>query len=263
MGPRSKQAVPGARSSKAPRRPRAALDRSRLIDAALRLVEEHGLEALTFSSLAKRLGVTPPALYWHFKNRDELLAAMVDHAFADLHPPAPLGATWQEQACELYGWFRERLLAQPAVFGTTTFGVLLPYRFIEIGVAGSAILRHSGLRGEDLVRASRALFWHTYGFALFESSLRHASSAALPGLVVERAVGSLAREDLERLLGNLGRLTDYDPGEVFRYGLDLLLRGIAQDGARGSAQDGAKAGARRRVPAQARRPRTPQRRAGR
>lgn len=237
--------MPGARSSKAPRRPREPLDRSRLIDAALRLVEDQGLQALTFSSLAKRLGVTPPALYWHFKNRDELLAAMVDHAFADLHPPAPRAATWQEQARELYGWFRERLLAQPAVFGTTTFGVLLPYRFIEIGVAGSTILRHSGLRGEGLVRASRALFWHTYGFALFESSLRHASSAALPGLVIERAVGSLAREDLARVLGNLGQLTDYDPGEVFRYSLDLLLRGIAQDGERQRAAAASPPAARR------------------
>lgn len=199
----------------------------------MRLVDEQGLEALTFSRLAAQLGVTAPALYWHVKSRDELLAAMVDHAFADLHPPAPRGASWQDDARELYGWFRERLLARHGVFGTTSFGSLLPYRFIEIGVAGSKILQRSGLQGSDLVRASRALFWHTYGFALFESSLRGASPEALPGIVIERAVGSLAREDLARVLGNLGQLTDYDPAEVFAYGLDLLLRGITQDGEQG------------------------------
>lgn len=225
-----------ARSKKASRTSRPALGRDRLIETALRLVDERGLEKLTFSSLAKELGVTPPALYWHVKNRDELLAAMVDHAFADLHPPGASGETWQEDACALYGWFRERLLAQPALFGTTTFGILLPYRFIEIGVAGAKILHRSGLRGAELVRASRALFWHTYGFAMFESSVRGARTEGMPGIAIERAMGSLAREDLQRVLGNLGQLTDYDPGEVFTYGLDLLLRGIAQDGERSRAR---------------------------
>jgi len=227
--------VARARSNKAPRSPRQALDRDRLIETALRLVDQRGLEKLTFSSLARELGVTPPALYWHVRNRDELLAAMVDHAFADLHPPAPVGATWQEDARELYGWFRERLLAQPALFGPTTFGVLLPYRFIEIGVAGSKILQRAGLRGDELVRASRALFWHAYGFAMFQSSLRGARAEGMPGIAIERAMGSLAREDLQRVLGNLGQLTDYDPGEAFAYGLDLLLRGIAQDAERAQA----------------------------
>jgi TetR/AcrR family tetracycline transcriptional repressor len=242
--------VPKDRSKTAPRTARPALDRATLVKAALRLVDEQGLDALSFSNLARQLGVTAPALYWHVRNRDELLAAMVDHAFADLHPPEARGEDWQADARTLYGWFRERLLARPGVFGTTTFGILLPYRFIEIGVAGSNILLRSGLRGAELVRASRALFWHTYGFALFETALRGTSADALPGIVIERAVGSLAREDLARVLGNLGQLTDYDPGEVFTYSLDLLLRGIAQDGEQarqGATQPQPRRGARTRA----------------
>lgn len=44
-------------------------------EAALQLIAEKGVRALTVSALAARLGVTKGSFYWHFKGRDELLAA--------------------------------------------------------------------------------------------------------------------------------------------------------------------------------------------
>jgi AcrR family transcriptional regulator len=44
-------------------------------EAALQLIAEAGLRALTVSTLAARLGVTKGSFYWHFKGREELLAA--------------------------------------------------------------------------------------------------------------------------------------------------------------------------------------------
>jgi AcrR family transcriptional regulator len=44
-------------------------------EAALQLIAEKGLSALTVSTLAARLGVTKGSFYWHFKGRPELLAA--------------------------------------------------------------------------------------------------------------------------------------------------------------------------------------------
>ena len=44
-------------------------------EAALQLIAEKGLSALTVSTLAARLGVTKGSFYWHFKGRSELLAA--------------------------------------------------------------------------------------------------------------------------------------------------------------------------------------------
>lgn len=44
-------------------------------EAALQLIAEKGLRALTVSALAKRLGVTKGSFYWHFHGRSELLAA--------------------------------------------------------------------------------------------------------------------------------------------------------------------------------------------
>src|SRR5208282_2270262 len=47
--------------------------------AALQLIAEAGLGALTVEALASRLGVTKGSFYWHFKGRSELLAAALSH----------------------------------------------------------------------------------------------------------------------------------------------------------------------------------------
>lgn len=44
-------------------------------EAALQLIAEAGLRAVTVGALAARLGVTKGSFYWHFQSRDELLAA--------------------------------------------------------------------------------------------------------------------------------------------------------------------------------------------
>jgi len=53
-----------------------ALDRQKVIRAALRLLDKVGLEGLTLRRLANELHVQAPALYWHFKNKQELLDEM-------------------------------------------------------------------------------------------------------------------------------------------------------------------------------------------
>lgn len=49
-----------------------------MADGAIALADSAGLEALTVRRLAQELAVTPMALYWHFKNKDELLDGVAD-----------------------------------------------------------------------------------------------------------------------------------------------------------------------------------------
>lgn len=56
--------------------PRAPLDRAAVVTAAAELVDEEGLDALSVSSVARRLGVTQPALYKHIAGADDLLASL-------------------------------------------------------------------------------------------------------------------------------------------------------------------------------------------
>src|SRR5215467_7003154 len=50
---------------------RTRLSRSAVVDRALALADREGLDALTIRRLATELGVTPMALYWHFRSKEE------------------------------------------------------------------------------------------------------------------------------------------------------------------------------------------------
>ncbi|WP_443750782.1 TetR/AcrR family transcriptional regulator C-terminal domain-containing protein [Asticcacaulis solisilvae] len=89
------------------------LDRDVIIDAALTLLNEVGIDALSTRALAQRLGVQQPALYWHFKNKRALLDAMntaLLRRYDSCDAPLP-GETWQaffrRNTCE----FRKALLS--------------------------------------------------------------------------------------------------------------------------------------------------------
>ena len=68
-----------------------------MAERALSLADEEGLDAVTIRRLAQALGVTPMALYWHFKNKDELLLGMVDQALAGVRADRTVTDPWQKQ----------------------------------------------------------------------------------------------------------------------------------------------------------------------
>ncbi|MFI9028509.1 TetR/AcrR family transcriptional regulator C-terminal domain-containing protein [Streptomyces sp. NPDC053560] len=78
------------------------LDRAQVVDTALRLLNEVGLDGLTLRRIAKELNVQAPALYWHFKNKQELLDELATEIFRRMAaefaggPPGGHDAAWQE-----------------------------------------------------------------------------------------------------------------------------------------------------------------------
>lgn len=58
--------------------------RRRIADVALALIAEHGFAATSTREIAEHLGFTKAALYYHFRTKDDLLAAIVEPAVADL-----------------------------------------------------------------------------------------------------------------------------------------------------------------------------------
>lgn len=62
-----------------------AIHRERIIDEALLLLNEVGIDKLSTRKLAERLGVQQPALYWHFRNKSELLDALNSEMLVRYH----------------------------------------------------------------------------------------------------------------------------------------------------------------------------------
>ena len=83
--------------------PQANLDRQTVVGAALRLLDRVGIEGLTVRKLAAELGVQAPALYWHFKSKQQLLDEMASTAFIDAvreYGMPSTEANWQEWMLE-------------------------------------------------------------------------------------------------------------------------------------------------------------------
>lgn len=65
------------------------MNRETVVTEALNLLDDVGLETVSTRRLAKRLGVEQPSLYYHFRTKSDLLAAMAQAAMAP-HANAPL-----------------------------------------------------------------------------------------------------------------------------------------------------------------------------
>jgi AcrR family transcriptional regulator len=65
--------------------------RARILDVALELIADRGFAATSTREIAERLGLTKAALYYHFRTKDDLLAAIVGTVMADLETLAERG----------------------------------------------------------------------------------------------------------------------------------------------------------------------------
>src|SRR2546423_12722759 len=74
----------------------APLSSERIARAALELSDREGIEGLSMRRVAGKLGVTPMALYVHFRNKDELIDTVVDLGAREVSLPSERGP-WKRQ----------------------------------------------------------------------------------------------------------------------------------------------------------------------
>ncbi|MFD8021226.1 TetR/AcrR family transcriptional regulator [Streptomyces lavendulae] len=208
---------------KAPR-----LDKKRVVETALRLLDETGLDGLTLRAIAKELNVQAPALYWHFKGKQELLDEMATEMYrrmaADADARLAPGATW-----------RERLLTGNRSLRTALLGyrdgakVFSGSRFTgtEHAVQMEANLRalvDAGFTLPQAVRATSTAYFFTLGFVTEEQGVEPLPGQRREGYDIEERAARLADYPLAATAG-ADLFQDYDEG--FEEGLGLVLSGIA------------------------------------
>lgn len=87
------------------------LSRERLVGAALELVNEEGLEGLSMRALAERLEVKAASLYWHVRDRRELLELVAEAILGSVTRPRQR-STWRETVLAIAGALQRRIVAQ-------------------------------------------------------------------------------------------------------------------------------------------------------
>jgi AcrR family transcriptional regulator len=205
---------------------RTPLNRTRVLEAAVALADETGLDAFSMRRLAQELGVVPMALYKHVANKDELIDGMVDVVWGEIDDPSA-DLDWRSALRRRALSVREALIRHPWAIG-----------LMEIRRPGPANLRHHDavlgcLRGAGFpfataVHAYSVQDAYIYGFALQEKTLGFETPQDAGKAAQRRAAGNAAFDAYPHLAEIVMKLpeTGYDPALEFEWGLDLILDGL-------------------------------------
>jgi TetR/AcrR family tetracycline transcriptional repressor len=84
-------------NAQAPEAERTRLSKQAVVDRGLALADAGGLDKLTIRRLAQDLGVTPMALYWHFRSKDDLLTGLADQLWGEIDINVDPSKPWSRQ----------------------------------------------------------------------------------------------------------------------------------------------------------------------
>jgi AcrR family transcriptional regulator len=93
---------------------RPRLSKRTVTESALKLADADGLDTLTIRKLAQHLGVTPMALYWHFRSKEDLLEGVAEQVWGELDVNVDPDAPWWAQLQGLLESLVSVLRAHPA-----------------------------------------------------------------------------------------------------------------------------------------------------
>ncbi|HEY8526516.1 MAG TPA: TetR family transcriptional regulator [Acidimicrobiales bacterium] len=188
----------------------ATVSRDQVVDAALRVAREVGLDRLTMSRVAAELGVAQMTVYHHVGSRAELGGLVVERLLDGVVVPEPDGEPWDVQLKALQASVRRQLGSVGGV--TAGLKVDLDAASGRLADAVLAILARAGFDEHTARLAFGALF--TYMLGQLDVDV-----AARPDRPADDRTAELGRQFSTRRL---------DADDVFDFGFDLLLAGLRQ-----------------------------------
>ena len=212
-------------SVRAPRRPGGggrALSRTQIASAAFAFIERHGLVALSMRRLAQELGIGTMTLYGYFRDKEELLDAVVDVASEEIEIPRGEGS-WRNEIRALMCEVRRTLAEHPVGVLLRLRRPMLTPRSQRVAEAAMQALLKAGFSRAEAASAYRTLFSYTFGFASFSP----AEDADQVRRQAEAALALLPPDEYPALSASASEAAAAMAGEAqFEFGLDLLLDGL-------------------------------------
>lgn len=207
---------------------RDPLTRERVIEAALRIMDQEGLEAVTMRRIGRELGVEAMSLYGHVRDKEDILDGVTESVMSQfLFPPAT--GDWTKDVHTMAREWRRLLSLHPGVLRLLAerhkpLEGIAVYRPMD---AALGVLRSAGLSAREAVQAFNALGGYIMGFVMMELGL-------MPGQ--GKTDHADEHEEMGRALGDVGLthlvecfkyFVECDTDEQFEFGLDLMVRGLA------------------------------------
>lgn len=206
--------------------PRVPLSRDRVLTAAIELADADGLAALSMRRLATSLGVEAMSLYYHVRNKNEVLGGILEEVLSRLE--LPLAGTPWKQALRMTALSAHAVLDRHRWAATLlmTPGVSSPTR-IRWMESVLASLAAAGLPPGLADHAYHALDSYVVGFTLWQSSIPY--SAAELGELARTYLATMPVDEFPHTADHVRWHLESGGGEgarAFESGLDMFLDGL-------------------------------------
>ncbi len=202
-----------------------------MVDRALALVDKSGLDALTIRKLATELGVTPMALYWHFRSKDDLLDGVAERLWSEIDLTVDRAAPWTEQIRALFESLLKVLRAHSAAPTLLLHGERLTS---EAGLKAMErtldILRTAGFSPEDASTAARSTLWTGITLVMSEPGIELIDNTERAELQRKKQVILATQSPVKfpRVVECALPMTACDnPEDHYKFGVDLFIGGLA------------------------------------
>jgi TetR/AcrR family tetracycline transcriptional repressor len=205
------------------------LDAKTIATAALPLLDDGGIDGLTMRKVATALGVQAPALYWHVKNKRELLDAMARVLFVSavdgLEAPRR-GTDWQDWLTELAGRLRKTLLRYrdgARVLAGTNVSDDSMWRVTELTLR---TLEDAGFSARDVTRVFPLLLHYTIGYVIEEQAQTGVDYPDGNPYRTDEISQSVDAERYPLTARMVADLFAADPDAEFEHGVRVILAGV-------------------------------------
>ena len=230
-------------SADAPDAERTRLSKAVVIDRALAIGDAEGLEAVTIRRVANELGVTPMALYWHFRAKDQLLAGLAERIWGEIDIDVGSAGDWAQQLRRILESLVRVLRAHPCASQLLASTEKL-HGDAALGVTETTleVLRRGGFDAVQASEIARSGLWTGLMLVMsapgFDPALADAERAEMMRRNQVR-LAMLPPDRYPRLVEAAAPMTacaTEDQDFHYTFGIDLFIAGVQEMAVRATAE---------------------------
>ena len=227
-------ASPARQRSTRDRPAKPPLSEAAILDVALRLLREEGMDAVTMRRLAAELDTGPASLYVYVSGRDELRAAMLDRLAGEIELEQPDPERWREQVHRLLLRLLHDMVANPGIAMVAVGKPPTTERVMQVADNLAGLLRAGGVNDRDAAWACDILPLIVTASAV-EVDVYRARVDNEAEFIAELAVSYAALTEsggFPNLRALLPEMTAGAGDDRFVFAVDVFLDGLAARAAR-------------------------------
>lgn len=201
------------------------LNRRRILETALGLADEEGLQAVTMRQVARRLDAGTMSLYYYVPSKGELLEGIVDFVFEQVKQAPDNIQGWADRVVSVSLSFRRVALAHPVVLPLIASGSVSGPAVLQSTEGYLGAILQEGFDPQTTAQVHRATTSYVVGYLSLELGGFFGSlleSYRRGGLELEDG----AAEEYPRLSEIAPHLSAWEPEQEFEAGLRRLLEGF-------------------------------------